>query len=68
MEGLHVVRSLLQKGDFMMKLDLMDAYYAIPIHPTYRKYLRGLCIRTEFTSFSAFHLVCHRLLEPLPKL
>ena len=40
MEGLHVVRSLLQKGDFTMKLDLKDAYYAIPIHPTHRKYLR----------------------------
>ena len=40
MEGLQVVRSLLQKGDFMMKLDLKDAYYAIPIHPSYRKYLR----------------------------
>ena len=25
MEGLQVVRSLLQKGDFMMKLDLKDA-------------------------------------------
>ena len=40
MEGLQVVRSLLQKGDFMMKLDLKDAYYAIPIHPSHRKYLR----------------------------
>ena len=40
MEGLQVVRSLLQKGDFMMKLDLKDAYYAIPIHSCHRKYLR----------------------------
>ena len=40
MEGLQVVRSLLQKGDFMMKLDLKDCYYAIPIHPSHRKYLR----------------------------
>ena len=40
MEGLHIVRSLLQKEDFMMKLDLKDAYYAIPIHPSHRKYLR----------------------------
>jgi len=42
MEGLQVVRSLLQKGDFMMKLDLKDAYYAIPIHPSHRKYLRSV--------------------------
>ena len=40
MEGLQVVRSSLQKGDFMMKLDVKDAYYAIPIRPSHRKYLR----------------------------
>ena len=35
MEGLQVVRSLLQKGDFMMKLDLKDAYMQSPFtHPT----------------------------------
>ena len=40
MEGLHTARSLLRKGDHMMKLDLKDAYYAVPIHPESRKYLR----------------------------
>ena len=40
MEGLQVVRSLIQQGDFMMKLDLKDAFYALPIHPSHRKYLR----------------------------
>jgi len=40
MEGLQVVKSLIQQGDFMMKLDLKDAYYALPIHPSHRKYLR----------------------------
>ena len=40
MEGLHTTRSLLRRGDFMMKLDLKDAYYAVPIHPESRKYLR----------------------------
>ena len=39
-EGLQVVKFLIQQGDFMMKLDLKDAYYALPIHPSYRKYLR----------------------------
>ena len=39
MEGLQVVKSLIQQGDFMMKLDLKDAYYALPIHPSHRKYL-----------------------------
>jgi len=40
MEGLHTARSLLRKGDYMMKLYLKDAYYAVPIHPESRKYLR----------------------------
>jgi len=40
MEGLQVVKSLIQQGDFMMKLDLKDAYYALPIHHPHRKYLR----------------------------
>jgi len=42
LDGLQVVRSLLQKGDFMMKLDLKDAYYAIPIHPSHRRCLQFL--------------------------
>ena len=40
MEGLHVVRSIIHQGDFMMKLDLKDAYYAIPIYQQHRRYLR----------------------------
>ena len=40
MEGLQVVKSFMQQGDFMMKLDLKDAYNALPIHPSHRKYLR----------------------------
>ena len=40
MEGLHTARFLLRKGDYMMKPDLKDAYYAVPIHPESRKYLR----------------------------
>ena len=42
MEGLQVVKSLIQQGDVMMKLHLKDAYYtlSIIIHPSHRKYLR----------------------------
>ena len=39
MEGLQVVRSLIQQGDFM-KLDLNDSYYALLIHPCHRKHVR----------------------------
>ena len=36
----RVVKSLIQKGDWMVKLDLKDAFLSVPIHPTHRKYLR----------------------------
>ena len=40
MEGIRVVKSLIQKGDWMVKLDLKDAFLSVPIHPTHRRYLR----------------------------
>ena len=33
MEGLHLLPDLLQPGDWMVKLDLKDAYLQVPIHP-----------------------------------
>lgn len=40
LEGLDMVRTLLAPGDYMMKLDLQDAYFMIPIHEEHKKYLR----------------------------
>ena len=31
MEGIHMLRELLKKGDFMVKLDLKDAYVTVPV-------------------------------------
>jgi len=31
MESLHTVKSLLQKGDWMTKIDLKDAFFMVPI-------------------------------------
>lgn len=57
MEGLQVVKSLIQQADFMIELDLKDAYYALPIHHSHRKYLRFVYPdRIELTSSSAFPL------------
>ena len=30
MEGVHMLRDLLKKGDFMVKLDLKDAFFTVP--------------------------------------
>ena len=42
MEGLNNVKELLQKGDYMVKIDLTDAYFSIPLHKNSRKFLRFL--------------------------
>ena len=39
MEGIHSLRDIILSGDFMIKLDLKEAYFAVPIHPTHQKYL-----------------------------
>ena len=33
MEGLLLLSSLMQQGDYMVKLDLKDTYLQVPIHP-----------------------------------
>ena len=34
------VLSSVRKGDYAFKIDLQDAYFHVPIHPSSRKYLR----------------------------
>jgi hypothetical protein len=40
MEGLFVIKNLLQRGDFLLKIDLKEAYSVMSISPKYRKFLR----------------------------
>ena len=40
MEGVHVLRDLLRRGDWMISIDLKDAYQSVPIAETDRKFLR----------------------------
>ena len=40
MEGIHLLRDMLQPNDWLGKIDLKDAYFVIPIWRDHRKYLR----------------------------
>ena len=40
MEGIHTMKDLLRKGDWMAKIDLKDAFFSIPIHHNHKKSLR----------------------------
>ena len=39
MEGLHTVKALLRREDFMAKVDLKDAFFMVPIAPQFRHLL-----------------------------
>ena len=39
MEGLHLLPDLLQSQDWMVKMDLKDAYLQVPIHSDYKHLL-----------------------------
>lgn len=39
-ETFKVVLELLQENDFMASIDLRDAYFSVPIHSSYQKYLK----------------------------
>ena len=40
MQSLQIAKSLIKPGDFLMKLDLKDAYYTVPVNQDHRRYLR----------------------------
>ena len=52
MEGIQALKALLRKGDFMVNLNLSDAYFGVPIKSPHRKYLR-FSWRGKFYEFQA---------------
>ena len=40
MEGFHMIKSLVKPGDWMAKVDLQDAYFLIPVHQDYQRFLQ----------------------------
>ena len=41
MEEIHTLKSLLRQGDWLVKIDLKDAYFSIPIHPDHMSFSVG---------------------------
>ena len=39
MEAAEVIRASLQIGEWVASIDLTDAYFNVPIHPKFQKYL-----------------------------
>ena len=39
MEGLDVVKNLLKKGDFMIKIDMKDAYFSVGVNNQFKRFL-----------------------------
>ena len=52
METAQTVLQSLQAGDWMVSLDLQDAYLQVPVHPSYRLYLR-FCVGDSVYQFRA---------------
>jgi hypothetical protein len=40
MEGFHMIKSLPKESDFIVKIDLKDAYFGVLMHRDHRKFLR----------------------------
>lgn len=77
MEDIRGLKDIIKKGDFMAKLDLMDAYFSVPINPANRKFLQFrwrnktsavycLPFGLSITPF-VFTKVCHPVLSTLRK-
>ena len=51
-EGLHLIKDLLQERDYMRKIVLRDAHFTIPINQQYRKDLRFKWERNLYEFFA----------------
>ena len=71
MENIHMALNCISPGDFMVSVDLKDAYFSVPIFQPHRRYLRFLWNfkRYEFTclpfSYSLAPRVFTKIFNPI---
>jgi len=56
MEGIPALKDILQSGDWLVKVDLKDAYFTIPIDSNHQQYLRFM-LEGESYQFTCLPLV-----------
>ena len=47
-EGFHMVKDLVENKDWMTKIDMKDAHFLVPIHPTHQKLLQFQWMGTTY--------------------
>ena len=71
MEGLHCVKTLLRKGDYMRSIGLKDGYFSVPIQKSSQRFLRFIWGTKHYTflslpfSLSSAPRIFTKLLKPV---
>jgi len=63
MEGFHMVKDLIRAHDWLVKVDLKDAYLLVPIHPNHTTSIFNSSGKLKHTSSVAYPLGYHVHLE-----
>ena len=65
MDNINTILELITPNCWMAVIDLKDAYYSVPIHPKFRKYLRFI-YGGQLYEYTVFPMVCAYVLVNSP--